>query len=162
MPLIVVWQEKITAGTTNDQPVSNIDFYPTLLEIAGISKPADYPLDGTSMWPALQGKQLAGRALFWHFPIYLQGGNDETSDPYFRTRPGSVIRQGPWKLHEYFEDGRLELYNLNTGIGERKNLKEIYPEKTNELYRALREWRNSLEAPLPHKLNPEYQVKSDR
>ena len=61
------------------------------------------------------------RPLVWHFPIYLQRGNPECQDMLFRTRPGSIIRMGDWKLHQYFENGTLELYNLKDDIGEKEN-----------------------------------------
>ena len=99
---------------------------------------------------------IQDRALFWHFPIYLQGECPEMNDPLFRTRPGSVVRQGDWKLHEYFEDGRLELYNLKEDINEAKNLAKLNPEKTGELYRLLKDWRKETGAPVPVELNTEY------
>lgn len=160
VPLIVVWPGRVTPGSTSDQVVSNIDFFPTMLEIAGIATPRNKILDGVSLLPALRGEQLEKRFLYWHFPIYLQayqpGANPDLPDPYFRTRPGSVIRQGPWKLHEYFEDGRIELYNLDTDIGERKNLKQLYPERAEAMHRQLKQWREQTNAPVPDKINPEY------
>lgn len=162
VPMIVAWSGQVEPGSTSEQPVSNIDFFPTLLEVAGIEQPKGKVLDGVSIVPVLKGGQLEQRPLFWHFPIYLQaykwGERDPgISDPYFRTRPGSVIRQGPWKLHEYFEDGRLELYNLETDIGEQRNLAETFPEKTEKLHNLLRRWRERVEAPVPQEPNSEYQ-----
>lgn len=131
-----------------------------MLEVAGIEKPESKILDGTSLLPALKGEELEERYIYWHFPIYLQGyqgrENPDLPDPYFRTRPGSVIMQGPWKLHEYFEDGRIELYNLETNIGERKNLKNLYPERAKQMHQQLKEWRQETNAPVPDQLNPEY------
>jgi arylsulfatase A-like enzyme len=157
-PLIVRWPGKIEAGTKTDTPVTNLDFYPTILEVSGIKKPADKKLDGKSLLPILnQSGQIPKRPLFWHFPIYLEGGNQETRDPKFRTRPGSVIRYGDWKLHEYFESGDLELYNLKKDIGETNNLVQEYPEKAEQLYKMLKNWRKEVDAPVPTKLNPDYQ-----
>lgn len=160
VPLIISWPGHIVPGSTNDEPVTNLDFYPTFLKVAGIQKPKGKTLDGVSLMPLFSGKELEPRSMYWHFPIYLQaykpGANPDLPDPYFRTRPGSVIRQGPWKLHQYFEDGRMELYNLETDIGERKDLKDLYPQKTEALLLQLKHWREQTNAPVPTKLNPEY------
>jgi arylsulfatase A-like enzyme len=80
----------------------------------------------------------------------------ETRDALFRTRPGSVVRKGDWKLHQYFEDGGLELYNLKEDIGEQNNLASSNPEKTQELLGILEEWREATGAPVPDQLNPDY------
>jgi arylsulfatase A-like enzyme len=78
-------------------------------------------------------------------------------DPLLRTRPAGAVRSGNWKLIEYFENGDLELYDLESDLGERSNLATEYPEKTQELLDKLRTWRAELEAPVPALLNPEYQ-----
>jgi hypothetical protein len=80
----------------------------------------------------------------------------------FRTRPGSVIRMGDWKLHEYFEDGSIELYNLNEDIGEMQNLAVKHVDKVQELHRKLVEWRSSIGAPVPSIQNPDYDIEYDR
>nr|MDP7289507.1 aryl-sulfate sulfohydrolase [Phycisphaerae bacterium] len=102
------------------------------------------------------------RALFWHFPIYLQkySSNDGSRDPLFRTRPGCVVRLGDWKLHEYFEDGGLELYNLKDDLGERNNLADKMPDKTKELYAIMLQWRKETKAPVPTEKNPQYDPKA--
>lgn len=163
VPMIVVWNGKIEAGKISNVPVSHIDLYPTFLKIAGIDKPDNKILDGESLMPIFKGEDLGERPLFWHFPIYLQAyseGNHDTHDTYFRTRPGSIIQFGSWKLHEYFEDGRLELYNLEIDIKEQKNLVNIYPEKADELHDLLVEWRKKTGAPVPKQLNPNYRKSS--
>jgi arylsulfatase A-like enzyme len=135
-----------------------VDFYPTFLEVARAEAPGNQVQDGISLLPLLQGQgTIAERPLFWHFPVYLQRGNEETHDRLFRTRPGSVVRLGRWKLHEYFEDGRLELYDLENDIGEQNNLAGSMPEKRDELHRILKDWRESVNAPVPSERNPKYQ-----
>ena len=157
-PLFVRWPGKIKAGSSSDVPVNGIDFFPTFVDAAVASVPQEKVLDGLSLMPLLtQSGTLEERALFWHFPIYLQGGNAECTDPLFRTRPGSVVRLGDWKLHEYFEDGRIELYNLRDDIGEKHNLIAEHPKKVKELMDLLRAWRAQVDAPVPSTLNPEYQ-----
>ena len=156
IPMFFVWPGKIKAGTTTSKPVCNIDFYPTFLDVAGIEPPKGKILDGISLLPALRGERLADRPLFWHFPIYLEHGNEETGDIYFRTRPGSVVQYQGWKLHEYFEDGHLELYNLGAEIDEKKNLDSTYPDKTREIHQMLEQWRMNTKAPVPEEVNPDY------
>jgi len=158
-PLIVRWPAKIKAGTRCDTPVIGIDFYPTLLEATGAKKPDGKLLDGISLMPLLtQSGELKARALFWHFPIYLQNysSQDGGRDPLFRTRPGCAMRLGDWKLHEYFEDGGLELYNLTDDLGERNNLADKMPDKTRELHAMMRKWREETKAPVPTEPNPKY------
>ena len=156
-PMFAYWPGKIEAGTKTDIPVCNIDFYPTLLEVAGIEKPADKILDGKSILPVLKGGELEERPLYWHFPIYLEGGNIETQDPVFRTRPGSAIRYGDWKLIQYFENNDIELYNLKEDLGEKNNLARSNPDKAEELLALLDTWRKNTNAPVPTELNPDYE-----
>jgi arylsulfatase A-like enzyme len=157
-PLVVRWPGTIKAGSECSVPVIGIDFFPTFLDVADAPVPEGTVLDGVSLMPLLTGAEsIKDRALYWHFPIYLQAGNSETRDPLFRTRPGSVIRYGDWKLHEYFEDGALELFNLNDDLGEKNNLAASHPEKVRELHEMLKAWHKEMDAPIPTELNPEYQ-----
>jgi arylsulfatase A-like enzyme len=157
-PMFAFWQGKITGGTKSEIPVTNLDFFPTILEVAGIPIPTDKVLDGNSILPVLtKNETLAERPLFWHFPIYLQDGNKETQDVLFRTRPGSAIRLGDWKLIQYFENNDIELYNLTDDIGEKNNLAESNPEKVSELLGLLEQWRVETNAPVPTELNSDYQ-----
>jgi arylsulfatase A-like enzyme len=161
-PMFVRWPDKIREGSKTDIPVTNLDFYPTILEVAGIKKPGNKILDGKSILPVLSGQdKLKERPLFWHFPIYLQAymkEGDQTQDPLFRTRPGSAIRFGDWKLIQYFENNAIELYNLKTDLSETNNLSESNPEKVKELLGMLEHWRKDTNAPVPTELNPEYKV----
>ena len=156
-PMIVRWPGKIKASSRCDTPVIGTDFYPTLLDIAAATRPEGKVLDGVSIMPLLRGTgSLKPRPLFWHFPIYLQGRMDGARDPKFRTRPGSAVRLGDWKLHEYFEDGGIELYNLKDDIGEAKDLAKSNPAKARELHKVLTDWRKKVDAPVPTQKNPEY------
>ncbi len=161
-PFIVKWPKKIKAGQRSNVPVSQLDLFPTMLKIANIDS-KDKLLDGVDITPLLTGEgNIAKRALYWHFPIYLQayaGGNNETRDKKFRTRPGSAMRYGNWKLHEYFEDGGLELYNLKDDTAEQKNLAKANPEITAKLHKMLKDWRKANNAPVPTKRNPKYKGK---
>lgn len=155
VPMFAWWPGKIEPGIVSQTPVSGIDLFPTFMEAARVGVPKDKIFDGVSLVPLLleQGT-IMERPLFWHFPIYLHGFCPENHDPLFRTRPGSVVRYGDWKLHEYFEDGRQELYNLKDDIGEKNNLAQHNPEKRRELYELLINWREEMGAPVPTELNP--------
>lgn len=161
VPFIVKWPNKIEPNKS-DIPVTGLDIFPTLMDVLGDK--SDYKLEGQSLFSVLtKNKSLKERALFWHFPIYLEAGNplkDEARDSLFRTRPGSVIRKGKWKLHQYFEDGSFELYNLYNDLGERVNLVNKYPQKVKELYKELKKWRKKNNASVPHELNKFY-LKTD-
>ena len=163
VPYIFQWEGKIRANTTNNLPISNLDLFPTLLEISGIDA-ASYNADGISLKPVFTDElDLIERPLYWHFPIYLQAYNvqdNENRDSLFRTRPGSVIRKGKWKLHYYFEDDGIELYNLEEDIAESKNMASENPEKTRELLLMLKDWWKSTNAPIPDELNPEFEFEN--
>ncbi len=161
IPLIIRWDGKIKPNTISEIPVMNIDFYPTFLEVANIHSAKELILDGESLSPILFGKgQFINRPLFWHFPIYLEvsrGYNEKTGrDPLFRTRPGTTIRYGKWKLHHYFEDNDIELYDLQKDISENNNLAKVESKKTKELLIMLDNWRVRTQAPVPKQLNPDF------
>lgn len=162
-PMFAFWKGKVPGKSKSEVPVTNLDFYPTILDVAGIPKPEEKVLDGQSLLNLLTKEEsMAERPLFWHFPIYLEAyvKNDTTTqDPLFRTRPGSAMRLGDWKLIQYFENNDLELYNLKTDISEKNNLAAHNPEKLEELVGLLDDWRKSTNAPVPAELNPEYQGK---
>jgi arylsulfatase A-like enzyme len=132
--------------------------------VAGVPVPKGKQLDGENLLPLLtETGAIPDRAIYWHFPIYLQGGEPGAGyhDPLFRTRPGSALRIGKWKFHEYFEDSRMELYDLESAPGERTNIAATHPEKTAELHQLMKQWRAELNAPVPTELNPEYNPNSN-
>jgi arylsulfatase A-like enzyme len=167
VPMIVRWPGHVTAGTTCDVPVINVDFFPTFLDAAG-AKPPSSPLDGASLLPLFQGKPgLERRAIFWHFPGYLNGPVPRGRDEVFRTRPVSVIRKGDWKLHLYHEEWQLdggrekldsnhavELYNLATDPGETTDLATTSTKQRDELLDELLAWIERVPAPLPSQPTP--------
>lgn len=160
VPLIIKWPDNITPNTISNQNVSNLDFYPTLQNIAQPEKKARF-LDGIGLNPIFKKDTIKDKDLFFHFPVYLQNyskGNDGSRDPLFRTRPGSVIISGHWKLHHYFEDNALELYNLQDDTGEKNNIASLYPKKASELYKKLKNWRLKTKAPIPTKKNLDYSL----
>ncbi|GAA4958185.1 sulfatase [Algibacter aquimarinus] len=158
-PFFFVLNSKIQPNTKSEIPITNLDIFPTVLQYAGIDA-SSLQLDGNNLAPVLEKEvEVLERPLFWHFPIYLQAYNvndNENRDPLFRTRPGSVVRKGDWKLHYYFEDDEVELYNLSEDIGERNNLVEVNPEKADELLTLLKAWWKDTNAPIPTTKNPDY------
>lgn len=158
MPCLIKWPGTTLAEKRIKEPITNLDFFPTFMEILNVDLP-NYTSDGNSLIPVLNGRALGERPLFWHFPIYLEAYNpklDDGRDPLFRTRPGSVVMLGDWKLHYYYEDKGMELYNLREDIGERNNLAAINPAKAKELLSLLKEWLEETGAPIPKVLNSDY------
>jgi len=148
VPFIVRWPGVVKAGTTSDVPVAHVDVYPTFLEISGGKAPANYVLDGKSFLPVLKNPsaKLSRDPIYWHFPGYLQSYVHENG---WRTTPVGVIHFGDLKLMEFFEDNRVELYNLRKDIGEEKNLAGKMPEKAQELRTKLASWRKEIGAEMP-------------
>jgi len=143
-PMIVRWPGVVRRGTTCSVPVSSVDFYPTILAMAGVDPDPKQALDGESIVPLLkQTGRMQRDAIFWHYPHYSPQ----------RGVPAGAVRRGDYKLIELYEDGRLELYNLAQDIGEQNNLAEKMPQKTAELHRLLVEWREAVAARMPQK-NP--------
>ena len=138
VPLIASWPGQIEAGSVTNVPVTSTDFYPTILDIAGIPQVPEQHMDGISFASLLKGGDYDREDLFWHYPHY-EGGNE----------PSSAIRSGDWKLIEFYEESRVELYNLKNDIGEYHNLAEMYPEKTKRLRDKLHAWRKEVNASEP-------------
>ncbi len=149
-PFIVRWPGVTEVGTSSDVPTIHVDIYPTMLEIAGAPKPS-HVLDGESLVKLFRepNAKLQRDAIFQHFPGYLGAGGDN-----WRTTPVSLIQMGDWKLMEFLEDGRLELYNLRDDVGESKNLAKEQPQKAKALHERLIAWRSEVKAPMPSLNDP--------
>ena len=148
VPLIARWPGRVKAGGVCPTPVITVDFYPTLTAVAGTSMPDGQAADGVNFTALLAGGSLPARPLFWHFPGYLQASARAGT---WRTTPAGAIRSGNWKLIEFFEDGRRELYSLERDIGESKNLLDAEPEVAARLFARLTAWRRAVTAPMPKK-----------
>jgi arylsulfatase A-like enzyme len=146
-PFVVRWPGVTKAGSTCDIPSIHVDIYPTFLELAAAAKP-QHVLDGESLVPLFRDPagKLQRDAIFQHFPGYLGAGQDQ-----WRTTPVSLIQMGDWKLMEFLEDGRLELYNLRDDVGETKNLAKEMPDRTKDMHGRLVAWRKDVNAPMPTK-----------
>jgi arylsulfatase A-like enzyme len=146
VPLIVRWPGKIKPDSVCKEVTSSVDYYPTMFEIVGLQKPRGQVIDGRSILPLLRRKgQLPDRDIFWHYPHYSnQGGH-----------PSGAIRSGNFKLIEFYEDNRLELYDLSKDMDESRNLAGRNLAKARELAQKLANWRRSVDAQMPRP-NPEY------
>ena len=121
VPLLIRMPDGAGAGRIEATPTNAVDLYPTLLDAAGVKPAAGHIPDGQSLWALLEAERTPSlrRPLFWHFPAYLRGirrGQD------FRTTPVGAIRDGDFKLIEFFEFGQLELYDLMLDPSESRNL----------------------------------------
>ncbi|HEX8522059.1 MAG TPA: sulfatase [Tepidisphaeraceae bacterium] len=149
VPFIFRLPGVIQPGSTSDTPIISVDLYPTFVELAHATAPAQ-PHDGVSLVPLLKGQSLERDAIFWHFPGYLGApGVDQ-----WRTKPGAAVRSGDYKLIEWYESGKLELYNLKNDISQKNDLAEKEPEVAHSLHAKLVAWRASAGAKIPRKNNP--------
>ena len=127
------------AGSTSDTPVTGTDFYPTLLELAGLPALPKQHIDGVSLVPLLKGGNISARPLFWHYPHYGNQGGE----------PSAIIRRGEWKLIHYYEDGRDELYNIIADIGEQSDLAQQESAHVKSLRSELDAWLKETGARIP-------------
>jgi len=139
VPMIVKWPGHGKGGTVCEEPVISTDFYPSLLEMAGLAALPDQHMDGVSFVPALKGKRFDRKAIFWHFPHYSNHGMQS---------PGGAIRLGDYKLLEYFENGTVQLFNLRKDLGEQDDLSKEDPERTKKLLAMLQAWRKEVSAQM--------------
>jgi arylsulfatase A len=141
-PLIIRWPGVTQAGSKITEPVCSIDFLPTFCDALGIQI---LKVDGVSLKPLLQGRSISDRPLFWHYPHYSDQGG----------KPAGAVRLGDWKLIEFYEDSRLELFHLKDDPGERRNLVLTESERARQLHTLLADWRRSVGASMPTP-NPNY------
>ena len=153
VPLVISGPGVKKAGGQCHAPVTSVDIYPTLLELSGAAAPKGQVMDGISLVPVLRGEsELPRQRLYWHFPCYVG-----------KATPSSAIRDGDFKLIEFFEDGgHRELYNLKDDPNEENDLAKKQPEKAAALYRTLKAWQSETRAAIPSAANPNYDAKAER
>ena len=145
VPLIIRAAAVARPGSVCHVPVISTDFYPTILALAGLPLNPEQHQDGLSLVPLLQGGDSLPRdALFWHYPHYHGS----------MWKPGAAIRAGDWKLIEFYEEGRTELYQLSDDMGETTDLAGTHPEKTRQLQEQLRAWQQRVGAQMPIRQAP--------
>ncbi len=149
VPGIVYWPGVTKPASVSDEPIITVDYYPTVLDILGIAGDPEYnkKVDGVSLTPLLRDPSatLGRTELYWHYPHYHTMG----------ATPHSAIRDGNFRLVEFYEDGRTELYDLSSDIGEAHDLSAEMPEKAAELKAKLVAWRAKVGAQDPRP-NPAY------
>ncbi len=156
-PLIFYWPHEGEHGTVCDVPVIGTDFYPTILDMAGVHRTTsgEEGVDGMNLVPLLKGdkggaERIAKRAIYWHWPHYSNHGAQS---------PGGAIRYQDYKLLEYFENNTVQLFNLKNDPGERRDLARSEPGKAQELRARLQAWRKEVNADMPVP-NPAYDPKT--
>ncbi|HUS91437.1 MAG TPA: sulfatase [Phycisphaerae bacterium] len=137
VPLIVRWPGVVRPGSVSHEVVTSTDFFPTFVELAGLRPQPGEGTDGVSLMPVLKGGRLDRDAIYWHYPHY------------HHCAPCAAVRAGNYKLIEYFEDGKLELYDLSKDLGEKHDLSADLPAKAAELQTQLAAWRNQVGALMP-------------
>ena len=149
VPMIIKWPGVVNSGSVCREPVISMDFYPTMLEMAGLpSRPLQHK-DGLSLIPLLkENDHINRKAINWHYPHYHGSGQ----------RPAGAIRVGNFKLIEWFEDGHEELYNIGEDLSETRDLSKKMPEKVTRLKQMLHNWRQQIGAQMPQP-NPKWQAK---
>ena len=149
VPLMVHWPGITQPGSVCHEPVLSQDFYSTLATGIGVQGDEVARNDGVNLLPLLKGEQqkLPPRVLFWHYPHY-----------YPRMTPASAVRDGSWKLIHYYEDDRVELFDLANDRSERTDLSTMYPTRAKTLKQQLDQWRESVGANIP-KPNPDWNEK---
>ena len=146
-PMMVRWPGVTKSGSVSASPVISTDFFPTILELAGIKYQPPARIDGVSFTTALRGKAHDRGAMYWHYPHY---GNQGCA-------PTGAVREGDWKLIEWYEDGKLELFNLREDISEKNDLAKKHPDMVKNLAAQLAAWRKETGARMPTqnaKFNP--------
>jgi arylsulfatase A-like enzyme len=152
-PLVVYWPHEGAEGAVSEVPVISTDFYATILEMAGIEPGRSAPngVDGMSLVPLLKG-DLTGtdaiqkRALYWHWPHYSNHGGQS---------PGGAILYQDYKLIEYYENNRSQLFNLRNDPAEQRDLASAEPAKAQELRTMFHAWRKNVSAEMPQP-NPDF------
>lgn len=160
VPACMRWPGRIEPGTTCETPITSVDFLPTFAALAGAELPDSQPVDGVDFSPLLAGETIEERAIFWHYPLYLQGRGLTIDLPdggtyTWRGFPSTAMRRGPWKLIEFHEDDTIGLYNLIDDPGETTNLAAARPDLAAELRAELDAWQEQVQAPIPTIPNPE-------
>ena len=138
-------------GSVSDKPMISMDFFPTMLDLAGLPLQPKLHVDGRSLLSQLKGNDTGQRTLHWHYPHY-HGSS---------WKPGASIRDGDWKLIEFYHYNNFELYNLAKDPGERTNLAKHNPRKAAELRAKLSTWQKRMKAKMPVP-NPDYKAEGKK
>ncbi len=128
-------------GSLSAVPASGIDWYPTLLELAGVPVPTEQEVDGVSLVRVLRGGAIPDRPLYWHYPHYGNQGGE----------PSSILMEGDWKLIYYHEDQHYELYNITQDVGEQHDMVDAERDRARAMQARLQQWLAASPAKFPIK-----------
>ena len=140
---LIIQGPGVKGGRETATPVISVDFFPTIMDWAEIEADLMNPIDGKSLTPLLAGRKMDRGPIYWHSPHY----NAHT--PIITTTPYGAVREGDWKLIEFFEDSHTELYNLAKDISETRDLSRQQPERAQKLLARLKTWRREVGAQMP-------------
>lgn len=143
VPLLIAGPGVTQPGRVSHQVACSYDILPTLCRLCGLETPAE--LEGADLTAALQSEATQPRELYWHYPHYSNQGG----------KPGGSVRAGDYKLIEFYENGRRELFDLSKDVRESRNLAEEMPDKVAELSQKLDSWRTHVGAQMMTP-NPDY------
>lgn len=149
VPFIVRWPGRIKDGSISENPTISQDIFSTIVDISGSKIKTDIAIDGRSLVPDFN-QQIDSTELFWYYPHY---------SPQSKI-PGAAIRSGAYKLIQYYDPEKVELYNLENDIGEKNDLSEIMPDKVEELSEKIETWLDDSKA-IRHTLNPDYLIEEN-
>jgi arylsulfatase A-like enzyme len=150
LPAFFRWPGRGAHGTVSSVPAIGTDLYPTILEMVGAPALPAQHVDGVSLASLVRGGPAPERsALFWHFPHYSNHGMQS---------PGGAVRQGDYKLLEYFENNTVQLFNLRDDLGEQRDLAREQPERVHQLTALLHNWRRQVSAAMMEP-NPDYKAR---
>ena len=138
-------------GSVSHKPMVSMDFFPTMLDLAGRPLQPKRHIDGQSLMPQLKGNDSGMRTFYWHYPHYHGSA----------WKPGASIRAGDWKLIEFYHYKNFELYNLADDPGERQNLAKAKPAEAKRLRAKLAAWQKRMGAKMPTP-NSDYESKAKR
>jgi len=144
-PTIIRAPDVTQPNSVSHKPMVSMDFFPTMLDLAGLPLQPKLHVDGQSLLPHLKGDDSGQRTFYWHYPHY-HGST---------WKPGASIRDGDWKLIEFYHYKNFELYNLADDPGERQNLAKAKPTKAKLMRAKLLAWQKQMQAKMPVP-NPDY------
>lgn len=135
VPLIARWKGRIPAGAVSHEPVSSIDFYPTLLELAGVRPPKGHVVDGVSLAAIFRkpAAKLKARDLAWYYPL--------EKDHFLGGKSAVAIRDRRWKMIEFLQTGEKQLFDLQADPGEERNLAAARPAVVEKMSARMKAWR---------------------
>jgi arylsulfatase A-like enzyme/lysophospholipase L1-like esterase len=146
-PAIIKYPKQIKKCSVSNMPIISNDFYPTLMQMAGLPLMPQQHTGGKSLTPLFENKKIEREAIYWHYPHYgNQGGS-----------PSAAVRMGKWKLIAWYESNTAELFDLESDLGEQNNLATKYPDMKDKLWSMLRNWQKEQNASMPI-INPNASV----